>query len=137
MSLSFPVCDNVKAQVPLTVSSSFTSCDNVKVRSQNTSISTFCDSHFHVITPASVPSVSVSDHVMLHELVHASGFPNYALCRFPICPVPCKHSLLAMVLEKLSGQICDFLEDSWPVGYDYSSQSIMPPRRVIISRSFR
>lgn len=77
---SVPVCDSVQVPVLVPVSSSFTSGDNVKVQPHNASVSV-CD---NVIIPASIPSVSVPDHVLLHELVHASGFPNYASCCFPV-----------------------------------------------------
>ena len=54
--------------------------------------------------------------------MHASGFPNYVSCRLPV-PSRLNIPLWRQYLHDYpDARICDFLEYSWPVGYDYSTQ---------------
>ena len=107
--------DGVEVQV--SVQSSSVS----QVKSVVNSGDDFIDSPSTVLSSNVSSSSSYIDFVTLHELVCASGQPNYVSCRLPVpsrLNVSCWREYLRNYKD---AQICDFLEYGWPVGYDYSS----------------
>jgi len=81
----------------------------------------FIDLPNTVLSSSVFSSLSCIDFVALHELVCASGQPNYVPCRLPV-PSPLNVSCWGEYLRNYNdAQICDFLEYGWPVGYDCSS----------------
>ena len=57
--------------------------------------------------------------VTLHNLVYASGQPNFLGARLPV-PTSLNLSLWRSLLTEYSDVVvCDYLEFGWPIGYDY------------------
>ena len=57
--------------------------------------------------------------VTLHNLVYASGHPNFLGARLPV-PTSFNLSLWRSLLTEYSDVVvCDYLEFGWPIGYDY------------------
>ena len=70
--------------------------------------------------------------VTLHNLVYASGQPNFLGARLPVPSVSTSLNLSlwrSLLTEYSDVVVCDYLEFGWPIGYDY--------HRVLPSSNFR